>query len=235
VIAVVGLAGLIYGVLLATALAPPTQTIGRVSGVSGVPVLDTATGVLDLDGPQVEVQATAASGGPVFLGIARADDVTAYLADASRAEITRVADDGRLTTVRAGEQASLPNPADADIWVMSILGTGTASLVWPDSVGPWRLVVAGDGTTGAPQQVSLVWSRAHRSTSAPAFITVGALLLVGGLLGLLVLRGRGRGIDGDEEDGDGDEDEDDERWEAPARDPGGAGPRIRWDDPEVPA
>jgi hypothetical protein len=202
VIAVVGLAGLIYGVLLATTLAPPSRTVGTVPVPGGVPVVDTATGVLDLDGPQVQIQATASSGGPVFVGIARADDVTAYLADVSRTEITRVGDDGSLTTVRAGTRSSLPDPSGVDIWVAARSGTGTASLTWPDTAGPWRLIVAGNGSASAPPQITLNWTRSHRSNSAPAVITVGALLLVGGLVGLLALRGgRGRDDDGDEGDG----------------------------------
>lgn len=202
-VAAVGLAGLSYGTLLATALAPATHTIGRVSGVAGVPVVDTATGVLDLDGPQVEVRATADPGGRVFIGIARADDVTAYLADASRAEITRVTGDGELTTVRAGTRTGLPDPSGADIWVASRSGTGTLSLTWPDTPGPWRVVVAGDGTTGAPVDITLDWARAPRPNSAPAFIAVGALLVVGGLLGLLVLRARRRDDEGADDEGGG--------------------------------
>jgi hypothetical protein len=202
VIAVVGLAGLIYGILLATTLAPPSHTVGTVAA-SGVPVVDTATGTLDFDGPQVRIQATAASGGPVFLGIARADDVTAYLADVSRTEITRVGDDGALTTVRAGTQASLPDPSGVDIWVLARSGTGTASLTWPDAAGPWRLVVAGSGSGSAPAQITLDWTRGQRSNSAPAVITVGTLLLVGGLVGLLALRARrGRGDDDEGDDPD---------------------------------
>jgi hypothetical protein len=192
-VTVAGLAVLSYGILLATALAPPTQTTGQVSGAAGAPVVvDTATGVLDLDGPRVQVRATTPSGGPVFIGIAHADDVRAYLADVSRTEITRVDDDGRLTTVRAGTQRSLSNPSEADIWVARSVGAGTASLDWPDTPGPWRLVVAGDGTTAVPQQISLVWSRAQRSNPAPAVIAVGALMLAGGLVGLLFVRGRKR-------------------------------------------
>jgi hypothetical protein len=208
VVTAVGLAGLICGIMLATTLAPPTRTIGRVPG-AGTPVVDTAAGVLDLDGSRVEVSATTASGGPVFIGVARADDVTAYLADVSRAEITRVTDDGELTTVRAGTQASLPDPSGVDIWAARTSGTGKTSLAWPDTAGTWRLVVAGDGTTAAPQQINLVWSRVYHTNIAPAVITVGALLLVGGLVGLVVLRGRGRdggaggGADGGA-DGDGD-------------------------------
>jgi hypothetical protein len=202
-ITVAGLAGLSYGILLATALAPPIQTTGQVSGAEGAPVVDTATGVLDLDGPRVQVRATALSGGPVFIGIARADDVRAYLADVSRTEITRVGDDGRLTTVRAGTQRSLPNPSEADIWVASSVGAGTSSLVWPDTPGPWRLVVAGDGTTAAPQQISLVWSREQRSNPASAVIAVGALLLVGGLVGLLLVRGRRQDAEDAEDAEDG--------------------------------
>lgn len=197
VAAAAGLVSLCLGILLTTALAPPSQTTGQVPAVGGVPVVDTANGVLDLDGPRVEVRATSASGGPAFIGIARADDVTAYLAGTSHSEITRVADDGTLTIQRIGSAAGLPNPAGADIWVMSDAGTGTVSLTWPDTPGSWRVVIAGDGSSEAPGQISLTWARAPRPSPAPALIGVGALLLIGGLVGLVVLRGRRRGDDAD--------------------------------------
>lgn len=239
VVGVAGAAGVVYGILLATALAPATHTTGRVTGADPVPVIDTATGVLDLDGPQVLVRATAASGGPVFLGIARADDVTAYLADVSRIEITRVGGDGGLTTVRAGAQARLPEPSGADIWVASATGTGTASLVWPDTPGLWRLVVAGDGKVDAPGQLSLVWTRAPRSSSAPAVIIVGAVLLVGGLVGGLMLRrARHGGPKGPEGRGSPESPQDEESPKSPEdeespKNPGdGQGPEGQ-EDPEV--
>lgn len=201
-VAAAGLVGLCYGIVLATTLAPPSRTAGSVPVAGAVPVVDTATGVLDFDGPQVEVRATAASGGPVFIGIARADDVTAYLADVSRSEITRVTDDGRVTAARTGSAPRLPDPTGADIWVASQAGTGTATLTWPDTPGPWRVVIAGDGSSAAPGQISLTWVRAHRSNPAPVVIAVGALLLAGGLVGLVVLvvlrrRRTGAGADGD--------------------------------------
>jgi hypothetical protein len=171
-----------------------------VPATGAIPVVDTANGMLDLDGPQVEVRATAASREPVFIGIARADDVTAYLADVSRSEITRVAGDGKLTARRVGSAPAVSDPTGADIWVASRTGTGSVALTWPDTPGSWRVVIAGDGSSAAPGQISLTWARAHRANSAPAVITVGVLLLLaGGLAGLVELRGYrcGAGADGD--------------------------------------
>ncbi|HET9653889.1 MAG TPA: hypothetical protein VFP72_00915 [Kineosporiaceae bacterium] len=204
VVAAAGLAGMVYGVLLATSLAPPATTTARLAP-TGVPVVDTATGVLDLSGPRVRIEAVSPSGGPVFVGVGRADDVTAYLQDVSRSEVTRVAEDGTTTLARAGSKPSLPDPAGVDIWVAGNRGTGSAALDWPDTPGLYRVVVAADGSAPAPARITLLWAREHRTTAAPAVITVGALLLVGGLVGLIVLRGRRRPEPGEdaEETGDG--------------------------------
>jgi hypothetical protein len=207
-VAALGLAGLIYGILLATTLAPPATTTARVTGVQGVPVVDTATGTLDLGGPSVRISASSPSGGPVFVGVARADDVTAYLGDVSRVEITKVTDSGTLTRAGVGTAPTLPDPAGADIWVASDRGTGSASVVWPDTAGLFRVVVASDGSAAAPAAITVLWTREQRTNSAPAWITIGALVLVGGLVGLLVLRSRLFGRDGqDDDEGEDDEDE----------------------------
>ncbi len=196
-IAVIGLAGVVSGILLATTMAPPARTTGQVSGVDA-PLIDTATGVLDLDGPRVDIR-VAASGGPVFIGVARADDVTAYLGKVSRAEITRVQDDGRLAITRTGTEATLPDPGTADVWVATATGTGSASLTWRDAPGSWRLVVASNGSAAAPA-LTLDWTRAPRSNPAPLVIALGGLLLVGGLVALIVVRSRRRAVSEDDEE-----------------------------------
>lgn len=184
VLAGITLAG--YGVLRATVLAPPTQTMGRLTGVSGAAVVDTATGVLDLDGPRVVVQARAEGGAPVFLGIGRADDVAAYLGTVRRAEITEVSGQGRLTVTRVGSDPGLPDPAGADVWAARARGTGTATLTWPDNPGQWRLVVASDGSHPAPSAIDLTWSRAPRPNRAPVLLVAGSVAVLLGGAGLLV-------------------------------------------------
>ncbi len=201
-----GLALTVLGSLLATSMAPATRSVGTVRATGGVSVVDTATGVLDLDGPRVSVRAEAATAGtPVFVGIGRADDVAAYLGAVRRAEVTRVSGTGSPTVALTGSQPSLPDPAGVDIWVAHARASGAAELVWPDTPGQWRLVVATDGTAAAPSQVVLGWDRAPRSNPAPALITVGLLLLAGGAVGLLLTRG-GRADPDTDRDTDSDSD-----------------------------
>jgi hypothetical protein len=186
-VALAGLSLLVAGVLRATVYAPETTTVGRTAGSPDAPVVETAPGALDLDGPSVRVEATAASGDqPVFIGVGRARDVEAYLAQAARAQVTGI-QDGRLAVAVRGGEASLPDPAGVDVWAVSAAGRGTAALVWPDAPGQWRVVATTDGTR-APQQVTFTWTRAPKASPAPALIAVGLLLLVVGLVALVLTR-----------------------------------------------
>lgn len=190
-VALVGLVLLIIGGLQATVLAPPVVTEATL-GSPSAPVVSTAVGVLGLEGPRLQVTATGAPGRPVFLGIGRARDVDAYLASAKRQEITGYDGKTTLTTRAEGTEATLPDPSVADVWVVSSLNDGKAELVWPDTGGQWRLVAATDGTSPAPAKVTLTWSGEERHSSAPAFIAVGILLLVGGSITALMLASRAR-------------------------------------------
>jgi hypothetical protein len=185
-VAVAGLLLLVTGILRATVLEPPTTAVGRVDGATGVVAVATAPGGLDLDGPSVRIDATAPSGGAVFVGVGREADVEAYLAQAARTEVTGVAD-GRTTTERRGVETSLPPPTAVDVWAVSASGLGSASLTWPDAPGRWRAVVTTDGTA-TPQQVAFTWQLGPRADRVPALVATGLVLLVGGLVGLVLTR-----------------------------------------------
>jgi hypothetical protein len=220
-VALVGLSLLVAGVLRATVYAPETVTTGRTSGTADAAVVVTAPGALDLDGPTVRIEAAAASAGdPVFIGIGRAGDVEAYLAQAARTSITGLVD-GRMAVEQRGGEATVPAPTGVDVWAVSVSGRGSAALTWPDAPGQWRMVVTGDGTR-SPQQVTMTWTRAPKATAAPALIAVGLLLLVAGLVALLLTRpgtqiarrmggraspARGRNDGRDDEDDDDDNDD----------------------------
>jgi hypothetical protein len=62
-IAVVGLALVVTGVLRATVLAPEKTTTGWTAPAPGSVLVDTAPGVLDTDGPSVRVEVRAAQDG----------------------------------------------------------------------------------------------------------------------------------------------------------------------------
>lgn len=188
-VALVGLLLVLAGALQATVLAAsPTSRAVLLSPRQ--PVLSTAVGLLGLDGPRVQVDVTDSSKRPVFVGIGRAADVDAYLAQVSRLELDGHDADGTLLTKRLGSQAALPDPGGVDVWVASARGTGAAGLVWPDAPGQWRLVAATDGTAKAPDQVRLTWSGREVHSLAPALIAAGLVLAVVGLITLVMLRSR---------------------------------------------
>jgi len=194
-IALVGGLLLVVGGFQATVFAPSAVTRADVVS-AGQPVITTAVGLLGLEGPRVQVDATDGSRRPVFIGIGRATDVDAYLAQVSRLEVTGQDGDGGLLTKQIGSQPSLPDPAGVDVWVTSVRGSGTANLAWPDAPGQWRLVVATDGTAKAPDDLRLTWSGREVHSAAPALIAIGLVLLVVGLITVVMLGSRAR-LDGD--------------------------------------
>ena len=177
------------GALFATTLAPDGEVTARLDGTGRQPVVTTQIGLLDLEGPRVRVQAVA-EGKPVFLGIGRAKDVEAYLGKVSRLDVVGHDAEGRLVTEQASGEPSLPDPAGVDVWTASTRTQNSASLVWPDTPGQWRLVAATDGTSAGPTSIDVTWTAERRSSSAPALIAIGILLLVGGGVTLAMLVSR---------------------------------------------
>jgi hypothetical protein len=189
-IAVVGVLLVVAGGLQATVFASSAVTRAELLSPRQ-PVITTAVGLLGLEGPRVQVDVTD-RGRPVFIGIGRAADVDAYLAQVSRLQVTGQDGAGGLLTKQLGSQPSLPDPAGVDVWVVSVRGTGTANLAWPDAPGQWRLVVATDGAAKAPDDLRLTWSGREVHSAAPALIAIGLVLLVVGLISVIVLGSRAR-------------------------------------------
>jgi hypothetical protein len=166
-----------YAALRGTVLAPQARTEGQVAAPAG-PVVTTAPGILDLDGPEVVVHVEG-TGTPLFIGVGRDGDVASYLGGAARAEITEVSSRGKLTVARTGSGA-LPDPAGVDIWAARAEGTGAITLTWPDTPGQWRVVVAGDGVRPVSGPVVLTWTRQPQDNPAPVLAAgAGALILLG--------------------------------------------------------
>jgi hypothetical protein len=190
-IALIGVVLVVLGGLKATVLAPAATTRAALTA-TGRPVVSTAVGLLGLEGSRVQVDVSGGSSSrPVFVGIGRAHDVDAYLAQVSRLEVTGDGD-GKLITKKLGTEATITDPAGADVWVVSARGQRSASLVWPNVPGQWRLVVATDGTAAAADKITMTWSGRTEHTSAPALIAIGLVLLVGGLISLVMLGSRAR-------------------------------------------
>jgi len=193
-LALAGLALLAVGGLKATVWAPSDVVVGRL-GAHSATFVTTEIGALALAGPRLQVQVSGTGSDPVFVGIGRAADVDAYLGDSATDRIVGLnRDQGTLITRRLGaDTAAVLDPANADVWSVSAIGPGSAKLTWPDPAsGQWRLVIATDGARPAPQDVTLTWSGTQPTNTAPAWIAVGVVLLVAGVIISMMLRARAR-------------------------------------------
>ncbi|MFN0283373.1 MAG: hypothetical protein ACKVZ6_15540 [Kineosporiaceae bacterium] len=233
--ALVGIVLLLTGVVRAGAAGDLVETTGGTAGLAGVAAVTTSADVLDAGASRVGLRASATSADrTVFIGVARADDVEAWLGDLGRVEVLGSGGDGRdgtegvLDIARRDGAMRAPDPADADIWVASASGQGAAQLAWRPADGRWRAVVAG-ADAGDLERVDVTWTRTAGTSSAPAFIAVGLLLLVAGAVTLVVLRRRTGRVDdwsADYDYGDGGGDDDD---------PSGGGPAGSGDPEHAPA
>ncbi|NYD24135.1 hypothetical protein [Kineococcus aurantiacus] len=188
---VVGLGCGLTGAALLTVLAPADRIeVTARAADPGVAVVS-APGLLELSGPDVRLGATAAPGTGVFLAVARADDVTAWLGDAGRTTLTSVGgdlDEPTAATTRTGTGAAA-DPRTADLWLASATGDGSAALTWPTAsdgdfadAGGLVLLAATDGTAPAPSEVRLSWHAAGPAATHPGGVP---LLVAGCVLALL--------------------------------------------------
>jgi hypothetical protein len=131
------------------------------------------------------VRATTQSQQPLFIGIARTDDLFGYLDDAGYATIERF--EVTADTTHEGGPPSGP-PADESIWAASTQGTGRQTLRWDSRAGDWSVVfmnangsasVGVDGTASAELPI-LPWLAGGLLLIGAAFGFVGGRLLVKG-------------------------------------------------------
>ena len=191
-----GLACGVAGALALTAFAPAERIdVTRSGDDPGVAVVS-APGLLDLSGSDVRL---AASGGKdVFLAVARADDVTAWLADAAHTEVTGVGGDlgdPEAVAARSGTGAAA-DPRAADIWLASASGADSARLTWSTAsdrdyadAGGVVVLAATDGTAAAPRRVSFSWAAQGRAAENPSgvpLVVAGCVLALLGATGLLL-------------------------------------------------
>jgi hypothetical protein len=144
----------------------------------------------------VRIRATAADPAtPVFIGIAPAAQVDAYLGDVRHADISDIDVDPvrvRYTDHAGGAPGSAP--ADQTFWDRSDVGTGTRTLDWELATGDWTLVVMNaDGSPGVAADLDLGGTLPILRWTTVGLLVLGGFLLAGGaLLVILPLAGRRR-------------------------------------------
>jgi hypothetical protein len=140
---------------------------------------DGADWALDAFDATVRVRATTRDGDPVFIGIAREQDVDRYLAQSAHEEISDVhAGPFSYDSVRRGGTAMPGSPTTATFWAASASGPGTQAVTWKPDIGRWAVVVMNaDRSSGVDADISL-------GAKSGAILPIGLGLLGVGLLGL---------------------------------------------------
>ncbi|WP_186764214.1 hypothetical protein [Arthrobacter yangruifuii] len=128
------------------------------------------------------VDITVRSEQPFTLAVGRANDVQAWVGDASATRVGPGEDGLSLTVGTDRTGITAPNPAGSDLWVVEKSGEGELSYAWEaPAEGDWRILLAADGTAAAPTDITLSWESDATSPFAVPLIVAGALLAVLGL------------------------------------------------------
>jgi hypothetical protein len=103
------------------------------------------------------VEVSAEGGQDVFVGIAPAADVTAYLGDVQRTVIDDLGFDAPATRsdqIPGGEPSG--PPTEQDFWTVQTSGGGVQELTWDPAEGDWMLVIMNaDGSPGVLVQARI--------------------------------------------------------------------------------
>ena len=138
-----------------------------------------------LYGPNVfgtaRIRATSQSNHPIFIGIARTNDVSRYLEGTGYGTIRHLATD-EVTTHTGGAQSVAPTRVS--IWAASTQGTGEQTLRWKPRSGDWSVVLMNaDASPGVTLHGSLDAKVPLLPWVAGGLLVVGVILAcIGGLL-----------------------------------------------------
>jgi hypothetical protein len=142
---------------------------------------------------QVRVRAAGAASTPLFIGIARTDDVARYL-DAVPHGRFDWRQGGRFGVMMMTANRPPAVPAAENFWLVSTSGATDPSLTWEPRPGQWSLVVMNsDARPGVRADLDAGATVPALRPVAITALSGGAVLLVGGALLLaLTLRRRDR-------------------------------------------
>jgi hypothetical protein len=142
------------------------------------------TGSLETSLLRLRIAATSKDAAkPLFIGIARTEDVARYLTSVQHDELRDVSfDPFKIDYRRIGTGAPSALPATKNFWQTHASGTGTQTISWPVKEGQWSAVVM---NANGSRNVSVDAQLAARLSGAwwfvAAFIALGALSLLGGI------------------------------------------------------
>jgi hypothetical protein len=128
---------------------------------------------------------------PMFVGVARTHDVSAYLGDTTYTRLT----DFDLAPFRPyysgviGDASSPDPPGEQNIWTAKAEGTGTLTLDWKVAPGSWTLVLMNadgsrkvDAEVDAGAQIPIIGTIAWVVTVIGlVMLAIGALMILAGL------------------------------------------------------
>ncbi|MCC6223499.1 MAG: hypothetical protein IT201_08420 [Thermoleophilia bacterium] len=140
-------------------------------------------------GPKLRVRGE--SDKPLFIGIARSEDVERYLAGVAHEEVTELdVDHFALTTERQVGTAGPAAPASQTFWATSTQGAGVQTLEWDGGYEQWSVVVMNaDASPGVDVSLSLGAHVPHLTWIAIGGAIGGGLLVVAAV-GLILLGAR---------------------------------------------
>lgn len=126
----------------------------------------------------------------IFVGIARSEDVEAYLGGAEYTEVTGFPDRAPEYVAHTGT-TSVEAPDDLDIWRARATGTGEQQVTWEARSGSWSVVVMNaDGSTNVAADVEVgVRSDAITPIGIMLIVFGGVVLIAGTVLLIIGIRG----------------------------------------------
>ncbi|MBC7724368.1 MAG: hypothetical protein H7146_06405 [Burkholderiaceae bacterium] len=164
-----------FGVAQRTILSGPDTLVAAVQSSSDAPVTVVSGETLkSLDGRQrLEIGGSPA----IFAAYGRTTDVMAWIGDARHNTIAFDPETNALTSTETGSEATVPNPAGSDLWLLEYTGENVLDINVNLNTD-LSFIIVSDGTAPAPADISIAWPLDNRTPLAGPFMAAGGLMLV---------------------------------------------------------
>ncbi|HSL72827.1 MAG TPA: hypothetical protein VK853_00065 [Ilumatobacteraceae bacterium] len=137
---------------------------------------------IDLD---VQLRATSLGDGEIFVGIARQEDLDAFLAGVAHDRVTDLDDGVDYERIDGSDVVGVP--IDQDFWVASAVGPGTQEITWEATSGQWgALLMNADGSPGVSAAMDVGARSDIILPLAIGLVVVGSLLTAGAVVLIVV-------------------------------------------------